>query len=83
MGTSNTARRKGFGSASAGFDVNGSITPPSLTDSRHNRLRLRIQAELDTNIYPKGIKISDEELSRINTERDDFHGDWNYTVKPR
>lgn len=43
---------------------------------------LKIQAELDTNLYPKGIKISDEELSRINIKRDDFHGEWNYTMKP-
>lgn len=44
---------------------------------------LKIQAELDTNLYPKGIKISDEELSKINIKRDDFHGEWNYTMKPR
>ncbi len=44
---------------------------------------LKIKAELDTNLYPKGIKISDKELSKINIERDDFHGEWNYTMKPR
>ena len=43
---------------------------------------LKIQAELDTSLYPKGIKISDEELSKINIIRDDFHGEWNYTMKP-
>ncbi|MBI5153894.1 hypothetical protein HZA57_01545, partial [Candidatus Poribacteria bacterium] len=31
----------------------------------------------------KGIKISDEEMSTLNIERDDFHGEWNYTLKPR
>jgi hypothetical protein len=44
---------------------------------------LKIQAELDINLYPKGIKISDEELSKINIKRDDFHGEWNYTMRPR
>lgn len=44
---------------------------------------LKIQAELDTNLYPKGIKVSDEELSKINIKRDDFHGEWNYTMNPR
>ncbi len=44
---------------------------------------LKIQAELDKNLYPKGIKISDKELSKINIKRDDFHGEWNYTMSPR
>ncbi len=44
---------------------------------------LKIQAELDINLYPKGIKISDKELSKINIKRDDFHGEWNYTMSPR
>ena len=44
---------------------------------------LKIQTELDTKLYPKGIKISDEELSKINIKRDEFHGEWNYTMSPR
>jgi transposase len=44
---------------------------------------LRIQAELDTNSYPKGIKVSDEELAGVNLRRANFHGDWNYTISPR
>ena len=34
----------------------------------------------DTNIYQKGIKISDEEMERINLKKDDFKGKWNYTI---
>ncbi|MBI5406866.1 MAG: hypothetical protein HZA18_04130, partial [Nitrospirae bacterium] len=31
---------------------------------------------------PVGRKISDEEWAKINLLRDDFHGDWNYTIRP-
>jgi hypothetical protein len=43
---------------------------------------LRIQAELDLGSYPTGIEVSDEELALINIKRDQFHGDWNYTIFP-
>ena len=43
---------------------------------------LRIEAELDTNSYPKGIKVSDEELAEVRLQRAKFHGDWNYTILP-
>ena len=43
---------------------------------------LRIESELDTNSYPKGIKVSDEELAGVRLRRAKFHGDWNYTILP-
>jgi transposase len=43
---------------------------------------LRIKAELDTNSYPRGIKVSDEELASVRLQRAEFHGDWNYTILP-
>jgi hypothetical protein len=43
---------------------------------------LAVQCQLDTGKYAKGIKISDEELNRVHLVRDEFHGDWNYTIKP-
>jgi transposase len=43
---------------------------------------LNIQAELDLNEYPTGIKISDEQMKSLNIHPGDFHGtDWNYTIK--
>jgi transposase len=44
---------------------------------------LKVKSELDTNIYTTGIKISNEELEKINIKRDDFHGEWNYTISPQ
>jgi hypothetical protein len=44
---------------------------------------LKIQAELDTNTYRTGIKVSDEELAAIRLEKGSFHGEWNYTIAPQ
>lgn len=46
------------------------------------RKGLKVQAQLDTNTYPKGIKVSDEEFAVIRLDRDEFHGEWNYTITP-
>ena len=46
------------------------------------RTGLRIEAELDTNTYPTGIQVTDEELDKIKIQRADFHGEWNYTILP-
>jgi Rhodopirellula transposase DDE domain len=44
---------------------------------------LRIRAELDTNAYRLGIKISDAELAGVRLEKASFHGEWNYTIVPK
>jgi hypothetical protein len=44
---------------------------------------LTIRCELDRNLYPKGIKVSDEELATLNIKRDKFHPEWNYAIAPR
>ncbi len=44
---------------------------------------LRVRAVLDTDTYPKGIKISDKQMKAFEAEhltRHEFHGDWNYTI---
>ena len=46
------------------------------------RTGLKIQAELDTNVYPKGIQVTDEELEKVQIQKADFHGEWNYTILP-
>ena len=44
---------------------------------------LTVRCELDTNVYPKGIAVLDHEMDAINMIRDEFHGEWNYTIRPR
>jgi len=43
---------------------------------------LKVCCELDGNLYPKGVEVSDEELQAINITRNKFHGEWNYTIAP-
>ena len=43
---------------------------------------LRIRAELDENTYAAGVKVTDEQLAGVSIERDEFHGEWNYRIKP-
>ncbi len=54
----------------------------NLIASTKTRSGLRVRAELDTAEYPKGLIVSDATLSTINIERDAFHGDWNYCIRP-
>ncbi len=44
---------------------------------------LTVESYLDTNAYPPGRKVSDAEMATLRLERDDFHGEWNYTILPR
>lgn len=43
---------------------------------------LRVQCELDDSSYLPGRKVSKQEFAAIRIRRDEFHGDWNYTVLP-
>ena len=44
---------------------------------------LKVRAAIDPNTYPKGIKITDAQMAALNITRDEFHGEWNYTINPR
>ena len=55
----------------------------NLIASTRTRSGLQVHAELDTASYPKGVKVSDAELKAVNLTRDSFHGEWNYTIRPR
>jgi len=44
---------------------------------------LTVRCELDTRDYPKGIKVSDEEMATLNITGDTFHPEWNYRILPR
>jgi hypothetical protein len=42
---------------------------------------LRVQADLDTEVYPTKVKVSDEQLATVDLHPHHFHGEWNYTIK--
>ena len=54
----------------------------NLITATTTRKGLKVRAELDPKLYPKGIKVTDEELAAICIVRDEFHGEWNYTIVP-
>jgi transposase len=46
------------------------------------RAGLQVHAEPGDGTYPTGIKISDQEMAALPVTRHDWHGDWNYTLRP-
>jgi transposase len=44
---------------------------------------LQIRSQLDENSDEAGIKVKDAELANLAIERDEFHGEWNYRLRPR
>jgi Rhodopirellula transposase DDE domain len=44
---------------------------------------LAVKSDLDSNIYPAGIKVSDQQMAELWLRKDVFHGDWNYSLLPR
>ncbi|MFH8739514.1 ISAzo13 family transposase [Streptomyces sp. NPDC017964] len=47
------------------------------------RTGLRVEAALDTNAYPTGVRIGDAEMAALPLTRHAFHGDWNYALHPQ
>jgi hypothetical protein len=58
-------------------------TVVNLIASTTTRAGLLVKAELDTQEYQTAIKVSDSQLAEVNLTPHRFHGDWNYTIKPR
>lgn len=47
------------------------------------RTGLTVESYLDTAQYALGRTISDAQMATLRIERDLFHGEWNYTIRPR
>lgn len=43
---------------------------------------LKIMSALDERKYEKGIKVTDDQMEQINLVRNEFHGEWNYSIYP-
>jgi hypothetical protein len=55
----------------------------SLIGSTRTRAGLSIRAALDPNPYPTRLKVTDAQMAQLQIERHTFHGEWNYTIRPR
>ena len=43
---------------------------------------LKVTCRLDRRKYATGLRISDEQMKRVNLKRARFHGEWNYVIQP-
>jgi hypothetical protein len=59
------------------------LTVVELIAATTTKTGLTVRCELDTRTYPKGIKVSDTEMTTLNIKGDAFHPEWNYTISPR
>jgi hypothetical protein len=55
----------------------------NLIASTATKTGLKIRAELDRGSYPTGVAVADEELASVNLKRANFHGEWNYSIRPK
>jgi hypothetical protein len=44
---------------------------------------LTVTCRLDRRRYSAGRRVSDDEIARVNLTPHSFHGEWNYTIRPR
>ncbi len=55
----------------------------SLIGATSTEAGLRVRAEVDPGLYPTGVTVTDEQMATLNLERHPFHGEWNYTIRPK
>lgn len=55
----------------------------SLIASTTTRTGLKVECRLDKRTYKIGREVSDEQMAEINIKRNEFHGEWNYTIFPK
>lgn len=57
-------------------------TVVNLIGSTRTQTGLRIKATLDSREYEVGVKITDQEMDRVNLRPHRTHPQWNYTIAP-
>jgi transposase len=55
----------------------------NLIGSTTTKTGLEIRAELDAGSYPVGREVTKQQMEGLSIEREKFHGEWNYTIRPR
>jgi chorismate mutase len=71
----------GYGGISVAARATAIIT--NLIAATPTTAGLAVKRKLDTNVYPAGVKVSDQQMPELRLRRDHFHGDWNYSLLPR
>lgn len=55
----------------------------SLIGATTTKTGLTVKCVVDSNEYPKGVKIGDSQLASLNLTANDWHGEWNYVIAPQ
>ncbi|MFV2074294.1 MAG: ISAzo13 family transposase, partial [Thermoanaerobaculales bacterium] len=66
-----------------GKPLDSHATIVKLIGSTTTATGLGVYCELDDHEYEKGVQVSDEQMSQLNIKRHEFHGEWNYTLRPQ
>jgi len=54
-----------------------------LIEATKTRTGLTVRAALDRGRYPKGINVTNDQMAALAIHPEAYHGEWNYTLKPR
>jgi transposase len=55
----------------------------NLIASTTTKTGLQVKARLDKKTYTKGKRVTDHEMKNLRIVKNEFHGEWNYSIKPR
>ena len=55
----------------------------NLIGATTTRAGLQVQADLDTDVYPTKVKVTDKQLATVDLHPHRFHGEWNYTISAK
>ena len=58
------------------------LTIVKLIENTTTKTGLKVTCSLDIREYLTGIKVDDETMAKLHILRDEFHGEWNYTILP-
>ena len=54
----------------------------NLISATKTKAGLEVKCALDENEYPKGLKVTDQQMASLNIKRKKFRGEWNYSIRP-
>jgi hypothetical protein len=66
-----------------GQPLDSHATIVKLIASTKTATGLKVYCELDEHEYEKGLEVTKEQMASIKMTPHEFHGEWNYTIRPR
>jgi hypothetical protein len=55
----------------------------NLIGGTKTKVGLEIRSELDGGSYPVAREVTDQQIDSLSIKREKFHGEWNYTIRPK